>query len=105
MIIRTKRWIATFEGIRDLRSVAAPAAGQLAIPRARDLFDNAKPVLICSATDLRDRASKLEGGGMAKLSVPTINLASIVYGLDDYLRARGCDPAEALRRADSSRLT
>jgi AraC-like DNA-binding protein len=35
----------------------------------------------------------------ARLAAPTINLASIVYGLDTYLRARGADAAEALRRA------
>jgi len=35
----------------------------------------------------------------AKLAAPTINLASIVYGLDAYLRARGADTGEALRRA------
>ncbi len=36
----------------------------------------------------------------AKLSAPTINLASIVYGLDAYMRSRGADATEALRRAD-----
>jgi AraC-like DNA-binding protein len=36
----------------------------------------------------------------AKLAAPTINLASLVYGLDAYLRARGADPRDALRRAD-----
>ncbi|HKT17099.1 MAG TPA: AraC family transcriptional regulator [Stellaceae bacterium] len=35
----------------------------------------------------------------ARLAAPTINLASIVYGLEPYLRARGADPGEALRRA------
>jgi AraC-like DNA-binding protein len=35
----------------------------------------------------------------AKLAAPTINLASVVYGLDAYLRARGADPGDALRRA------
>jgi len=35
----------------------------------------------------------------AKLAAPTINLASVVYGLDAYLRARGADAREALRRA------
>ena len=35
----------------------------------------------------------------AKLSAPTINLASIVYGLDGYMRARGADAGAALRRA------
>jgi len=32
--------------------------------------------------------------------VPTINLASVVYGLEDYLRERDADPAEILRRAE-----
>lgn len=31
--------------------------------------------------------------------VPTINLASVVHGLDRYLRSRGVDPDEILRRA------
>ena len=35
----------------------------------------------------------------AKLAAPTINLASIVYGLDAYMRSRGADAGEALRRA------
>ena len=35
----------------------------------------------------------------AKLAAPTINLASIVYGLDAYMRSRGGDAGEALRRA------
>jgi AraC-like DNA-binding protein len=35
----------------------------------------------------------------AKLAAPTINLASVVYGLDTYLRSRGSDAASALRRA------
>src|SRR5262249_51891489 len=30
---------------------------------------------------------------------PTINLASVVYGLDAYMRSRGADPGDALRRA------
>ena len=33
-------------------------------------------------------------------SVPTINLASVVYGLDTYLRERGLDPARILHRAE-----
>ncbi|HMB72161.1 MAG TPA: AraC family transcriptional regulator [Gammaproteobacteria bacterium] len=33
-------------------------------------------------------------------TVPTINLASVVYGLEDYLRERDADPAEVLRRAE-----
>jgi AraC-like DNA-binding protein len=35
----------------------------------------------------------------AKLAAPTINLASVVYGLDAYMRARGADAGDALRRA------
>jgi AraC-like DNA-binding protein len=35
----------------------------------------------------------------AKLAAPTINLASLVYGLDAYMQARGADAREALRRA------
>lgn len=35
----------------------------------------------------------------AKLAAPTINLASIVYGLDAYMRSRGAHAGEALRRA------
>jgi AraC-like DNA-binding protein len=35
----------------------------------------------------------------ANLAAPTINLASIVYGLDAYMRARGAHAGEALRRA------
>ncbi|HLH86942.1 MAG TPA: AraC family transcriptional regulator ligand-binding domain-containing protein [Xanthobacteraceae bacterium] len=35
----------------------------------------------------------------AKVTVPTINLASIVYGLDAYMRSRGAHASEALRRA------
>ena len=38
-------------------------------------------------------------GAATRLAAPTINLASIVYGLDAYLRARDADPDEALRRA------
>lgn len=33
------------------------------------------------------------------LAAPTINLASIVFGLDGYMRARGADAGAALRRA------
>ena len=40
---------------------------------------------------------------MANLSAPTINLASIVYGLDAYMRSRGADAVEALRRAGLER--
>ncbi len=36
----------------------------------------------------------------AKLAVPTINLASVIYGLDAYMRAQGSDAREALRRAN-----
>jgi AraC-like DNA-binding protein len=35
----------------------------------------------------------------ATLAAPTINLASVVFGLDAYLHSRNADPAEALRRA------
>src|SRR5580692_7554007 len=35
----------------------------------------------------------------AKLTGPTINLASIAYGLDAYMRSRGTHAGEALRRA------
>src|ERR1700751_349651 len=35
----------------------------------------------------------------AKLSSPTINLASLIYGLDAYMRSRGADSSDALRRA------
>jgi hypothetical protein len=35
----------------------------------------------------------------AKLAAPTINLASIVYGLDPYMRSRGTNAGDALRRA------
>jgi hypothetical protein len=35
----------------------------------------------------------------AELAAPTINLASIVYGLDAYMRSRGADAGDALRRA------
>jgi Arabinose-binding domain of AraC transcription regulator, N-term len=34
----------------------------------------------------------------AKLAGPTINLASLVYGLDAYMRSRGADAGNALRR-------
>ncbi len=35
----------------------------------------------------------------AKLATPTINLASVVYGLDAYMRSREADADDALRRA------
>ena len=35
----------------------------------------------------------------ARLAAPTINLASIVYGLDSYMSSRGANATEALRRA------
>jgi AraC-like DNA-binding protein len=41
-----------------------------------------------------------EKSAAAKLAAPTINLASVVYGLDAYMRARGADAHQALRRAD-----
>src|SRR5262245_38511978 len=34
-----------------------------------------------------------------KLAAPTINLASLVYVLDAYMRSRGADAGDALRRA------
>jgi len=40
-----------------------------------------------------------ESRAAARIAAPTINLASVVYGLDAYLRARGADADEALRRA------
>src|SRR5215813_8585974 len=40
-----------------------------------------------------------EGHAAAKLAAPTINLASVAYGLDACMRARGADAREALRRA------
>ena len=40
-----------------------------------------------------------ERGAAAKIAAPTINLASVVYGLDAYMRSRGADALEALRRA------
>ena len=33
-------------------------------------------------------------------AVPTINLASVMYGLDDYMRERGADPETILGRAE-----
>src|ERR1700751_3745974 len=43
----------------------------------------------------------------AKLSSPTINLASLIYGLDAYMRSRGADSSDALCRAglEPSNLT
>src|SRR6516165_9007226 len=35
----------------------------------------------------------------AKLAAPTINLASVVHGLDAYMRSRGADAGDAVRRA------
>jgi AraC-like DNA-binding protein len=40
-----------------------------------------------------------EEHAVAKLAAPTVNLASLVYGLDAYLRSRGGDAGEALGRA------
>ncbi len=59
-----------------------------------------KTVLIYSAKALRDRAMTTEKRAAAKLAAPTINLASIVYGLDAYMRSRGADASEAMRRAE-----
>jgi AraC-like DNA-binding protein len=53
--------------------------------------------LIYSAKALRDRAN--ERHAVAKLSAPTINLASIAYGLDAYMRSCGAHAGECLRRA------
>src|SRR6201997_2051706 len=39
-----------------------------------------------------------ESRAAAKLAAPTINLASLVYGLDAYMRWRGADAGDALRR-------
>ena len=41
----------------------------------------------------------MERRSTASFATPTINLASLVCGLDAYLRARGADAGEALRRA------
>jgi len=40
-----------------------------------------------------------ESRAAGKLAAPTINLASVVYGLDAYLRARGADADDAARLA------
>ena len=40
-----------------------------------------------------------EAHAAARLAAPTINLASLVYGLDTYLHARGSEARDALRRA------
>src|SRR5262249_40695803 len=42
---------------------------------------------------------KTERRAAAKLAAPTINLASVVYGLDTYMRSRGADAGDALRGA------
>src|ERR1700749_1087368 len=57
----------------------------------RSCYTPPKPCEIAPMTTERRAA--------AKLAAPTINLASIVYGLDAYMRARGADTNEALRRA------
>src|SRR5262249_23096788 len=36
---------------------------------------------------------------VTKLAAPTINLASVVHGLDAYMRSRGANAGDALRRA------
>lgn len=38
-------------------------------------------------------------GAVTKSAAPTINLASVVYGIDAYMRSRGADAGDALRRA------
>jgi AraC-like DNA-binding protein len=40
-----------------------------------------------------------ERRAVAKLAAPTINLASVVYCLDAYMRSRGAEVGDALRRA------
>src|SRR6476469_5974255 len=40
-----------------------------------------------------------ERRAVAKLAAPTINLASVIYGLDVYMRSRGAEVGDALRRA------
>src|SRR5262245_4202303 len=42
---------------------------------------------------------KTDRRAAAKLAAPTINLASVVYGLDAYMRSRGANADDALRRA------
>ena len=42
---------------------------------------------------------KTERPAAARLAAPTINLASLVHGLGAYMRSRGADAREALRRA------
>src|SRR6516165_12790961 len=42
----------------------------------------------------------MEKHATAKLAAPTINLASVVYGLDAYMRSRGSNANDAFRRAD-----
>src|SRR6201986_4531113 len=46
-------------------------------------------------------------GTRTKLAAPTVNLASLVYGLDAYMRSRGANADDALRRAglEPSNLT
>src|SRR5262245_28798933 len=44
----------------------------------------------------------MERRAVAKLSAPTINLASVVYGLDAYMRSRRADAGETWRRAGLS---
>ena len=41
----------------------------------------------------------VERRAATKLAAPTINLASVVFGLDAYMRSRGADSGEALHRA------
>ncbi len=40
----------------------------------------------------------------SKLVAPTINLASVVYGLDAYMRLRGANAGDALRRVGLERF-
>src|SRR5262252_2770064 len=48
---------------------------------------------------MSSRAMTSEKRAAATLAAPTINLASIAYGLDAYMRSCGADAGEALRRA------
>ncbi len=41
----------------------------------------------------------------ARLAAPTINLASIVYGLDAYMRSRGADAVRPCAAPGSSPAT
>jgi AraC-like DNA-binding protein len=49
--------------------------------------------------DHDDSIMTTERRAVAKLAAPTINLASLVYGLDAYMPSCGADAGDALRRA------